>query len=697
MSATQRRLTALILSTTCLVSGALAQGPDEASPNAFKAEHVFDLEYAASPQISPDGKTIVYARRSADRLNDRFVGDLWTIDVASGEHRPLPGGEGVSSARWSPTGDRLLYLSSAGSGPELRVHYFDTHESHSLAQLERSPSAPQWSPNGEAIAFSMFVPAKPPSFATSPDKPEGADWAEPVRVFDDLRIRSDGRGYLEEGARHVFVLPAEGGTPRAVTDGDNDFSSPQWLDDRTLLVVGNDVENPELDPIESEIYRVDIASGERRALTNRDGPDRAPLPSPNGDRIAYLGYDDKVMFTQETDLYVMGPDGSEPRNLTGAFDRSIGGVVWRPNGSGLIAEVERDGALTLVSIPLSGEPMELLADMGGAGLGRPYASGAFSVAARAQGDAPLIAYTKSGGPQAPSDVGLFDGSGATKTLTALNDDVLPFIDLAEVEEIKVASSHDGREIEAWVALPPGFKADGSHPMILEIHGGPVSMYGPFFSPEVQRYAAEGYVTVYANPRGSSGYGEEFAQLINLAYPGNDYDDLMSVVDHLIEEQYVDPQRLFVTGGSGGGVLTAWIVGKTPRFAAAACIKPVINWTSMALAADIGQYVARHWMQAMPWENRDRYWSLSPISLVGNVRTPTLVMVGEEDWRTPSWEAEQFYTALKMQKVDSALIRVPGAAHFIARRPSQLIAKTNNILGWFAKYDAAGQAGEPAGD
>ena len=280
-------------------------------------------------------------------------------------------------------------------------------------------------------------------------------------------------------------------------------------------------------------------------------------------------------------------------------------------------------------------------------------------------------------------------------LTDLNADVLPFLDMATIEEIKVESSHDGREIEAWVALPPDFKADGSFPMIMEIHGGPFAMYGPFFSAEIQRYAAEGYVTVYVNPRGSTGYGEDFAQLIDLNYPGEDFDDLMDVSDALVERDYVSAERLFVTGGSGGGILTAWIVCHTDRFAAAASIKPVINWMTMALSADIAAYVKRHWIRADPWEDPAAFLERSPIMYVGDVETPTLLMVGEEDYRTPAWEAEQFYTALKLREIDTALIRVPGSPHYIAGRPSRLIAKTDNIMGWFAKYDPEKQDMEEA--
>lgn len=307
-----------------------------------------------------------------------------------------------------------------------------------------------------------------------------------------------------------------------------------------------------------------------------------------------------------------------------------------------------------------------------------------------------MAYTQ-GASSRPADLAILTGSGDPRRVTDLNSDALGHIQLAEIEEIQVESSVDGRTVEAWIAKPPGFTADGSYPMILEIHGGPFAMYTPHFAAEIQRYAAEGYVTVYANPRGSTGYGEDFALEIDRAYPGEDYDDLMSVVDAVVAKNYADPGRLFVTGGSGGGVLTSWIVGKTDRFAAAATIKPVINWTTMALAGDIAAFVGRHWMRAQPWEDPELYWRLSPISLVGNVTTPTLVMVGEEDYRTPAWEAEQFYGALKLQDVPTALIRVPGASHSIAARPSNLIAKTDNIMGWFAKYDPAKEDEAEGGD
>ncbi len=667
-------------------ASATAEHADQAT---FTAERVFDLEFASDPQISPDGSTLVYVRRSMDRLTDQVRGDLWTLDLDSGAHRPLiAGGASAGAPRWSPDGSRLLYTTSADGKPELRVLFLDDRKDFSLAQFEQAPRQAAWSPDGQSIAFTMFEPANAPSFAKPPKAPDGATWSPPVRVFDDLQFRFDGRGYLKEGADHVFTLSADGGSPRRVTDGEADFGSPEWLDADTLLVVGNDAEDRELDLIESEIYAVELSDLSRTALTSRDGPDSSPAVSPDGSRIAFLGYNDEVRAYQQTDLYVMDADGGNIRELAAEFDRSFDTVVWLPNGRGLLAQIENAGEIDIVEITLDGEVDTVATGLGGTSIGRPYAAGSFSISNQSR--RPTLAYT-AGFNDRPAEIAVANLGGQGRVLTALNDDVLPYLDMAPLEEMKVASSYDGREIEAWVALPPGFEADGSHPMVIEIHGGPYAMYGPFFAAEIQRFAAEGYVTVYVNPRGSTGYGDDFAQEIDLNYPGQDVDDLLSVVDELIARDYVDPARLFITGGSGGGILTAWTVTQTDRFAAAASIKPVINWATMALAADIAPIVTRHWIRALPWEDPDAFAARSPITFAGNVTTPTLMMVGEEDFRTPAWEAEQFYTALKLQGVDTALIRIPGASHSIAARPSRLIAKVDNIMGWFAKYDPEREA------
>lgn len=663
-----------------------AANEDQSPSKRFTAQRVFDMEYATGPQVSPDGKSVAYVRHSMDRMTDRDTGHIWLLNLADGSNRPMvEGSAGAYSPRWSPDGSRLIYTTSTNGKPELRLLYRDTGRSFSLAQFLEGPSEATWSPDGKYIAFSMFVPGDKPSFATPPAPPEGATWNPGVKVFDDLMFRFDGAGYLKEGVTQIFVLPVDGGTPRQVTFGEADMSGPAWLDHDTLLVSGNTADDRDLDPIESEIYAVELSDLSLRALTTRDGPDHSPVVSPDGLTIAYRGYDDKILSYQQNNLYLMNADGSKMRELAAEFPGSIGQTRWAPNGKSLLVLSEDFGVLSLFKIDLKGKVSKIVSGIGGGSIGRPYANGSFSVSA---GKKPMLAYM-AGFMDRPAEIAVVGLNGKkSKVLTKLNDDILPYLDMARIEEFKVKSSHDGKEIEAWVAFPPDFKADGSFPLILEIHGGPYTMYGPYFASEIQRYAAEGYVTVWSNPRGSTGYGEDFALEIDLAYPGNDYHDLMSVVDTMIARKYVDPNRLFVTGGSGGGILTAWIVTQTQRFAAAASIKPVINWMTMALVGDIAQYVRRHWIRDDPWSNPEAFLKHSPIRYMDKVETPTLLMVGEEDHRTPTWEAEQFYTALKMRGVDTALIRVPGSPHYIASRPSRLIAKTDNIMGWFAKYDPA---------
>jgi len=652
----------------------------------FTAMRVFDMEYATDPQISPDGKQIAYVRHSMDRMNDKDKGQIWLINVDEGLHLPLIDGGGDShSPRWSPDGKSLIFVTASQGKPELRLFYLKSDRSIGLAQFISAPSRATWSPDGKHIAFNMFVKGKKTSFSKPVTKPEGAKWNDAVKVFDDLTFRFDGAGYLPEGTTQVFTLPIEGGSPRQLTHGDTDMKTSAWLDNDTVLVIGNTAEDRDMDFIESEVYAVELSDLSITALTSRDGPDSGAIVSPNGKNIAYIGYDDKILSYQQNNLYLMSADGTKQRELATDFPGSIGQIKWESNSKTLIFSSEDHGFISLYRVDLKGRVKKIMTGIGGGSIGRPYANGSFSISNHSKAKISYMA----GFSNRPAEIGVTDYKGKKqRILTKLNDDLLPYLEMAKVEEIKVKSSHDGKEIEAWVAFPPDFKADGSFPMILEIHGGPYTMYGPYFASEMQRYAAEGYVTVWANPRGSTGYGEDFALEIDRAYPGNDYHDLMSVVDEMIARKYVDEKRLFVTGGSGGGILTAWIVTKTKRFAAAASIKPVINWMTMALSSDLAPYVIRHWIRENPWSNPEAFLKFSPIRYVDKVKTPTLMMVGEEDYRTPAWEAEQFYTALKMLGVDTALIRVPSSPHYIASRPSRLIAKTDNIMGWFAKYDPA---------
>jgi acylaminoacyl-peptidase len=437
-------------------------------------------------------------------------------------------------------------------------------------------------------------------------------------------------------------------------------------------------------PNDSEIHAIELASGEIRALTKRFGPDAKPAASPDGQHVAYTGFDDTYQGYRRTRLYVMRHDTGESRELAADLDRDIADPVWSRDGRRIYFSYDDQGTTRIAEIDLAGRVTNLVDDLGGEAWSRPYAGGSFSVARDG-----TIAYSANDA-LAPADVGLFDG-GKTSRLTRLNADVLGERQLGAVEEIWSTSAVDGRRIQSWLIRPPGYDPSRKYPMVLEIHGGPFTNYGPRFAAELQLYAAAGYVVLFSNPRGSTSYGEEFGNLIHHAYPGRDYDDLMSAVDAAIAKGGVDENRLFVTGGSGGGVLTAWIVGTTNRFRAAAVQKPVINWASFVLTADLPNFFYKYWFSAPPWEDYNAYWQRSPLSRVGNVTTPTMVVTGELDYRTPMSESEQYYQALRLRGVDTLLVRVPGASHSLDERPSQLIARIAYILAWFAKHDAASPA------
>jgi dipeptidyl aminopeptidase/acylaminoacyl peptidase len=376
----------------------------------------------------------------------------------------------------------------------------------------------------------------------------------------------------------------------------------------------------------------------------------------------------------------MDRDGKNSRVITGGFDRSVGAPTWAADGRSLYVDYADHGVTKIARVSLDGKMETITSGLtSSAEMDRPYTGGEFSV-----GRNGLIAFT-SGDALAPSDISVVR-AGKTERLTRLNADLFADKTLAKVEPLAVTSSFDKKPIDAWLVTPPNFDPSRKYPLILEIHGGPFSAYGPVFSTDDQLYAAAGYIVVYANPRGSTSYGDEFANTIDKNYPSHDYDDLMSAVDAAVAKGSVDTSRLYVTGGSGGGALTAWIVGKTARFRAAAAQKPVINWTSEVLTTDGYNFMALSWFGKMPWEDNEFYWRRSPLSLVGNVKTPTLVIVGTDDHRTPPSEAEQFFDALQLRGVPTAMIQVPGASHGgLAERPSQSAAKASAILAWFDRY------------
>jgi len=664
-----------LLPLLLLPFSAIALGQD-----LFSARDVFELEYATDPQIAPDGERIAYVRRSNDIMTDRTRSNIWLLRADGSDHRPLLSGTAnYSSPRWSPDGTRLSYLSNEERGSQLYVRWMDTGQTALLTNIQNSASNISWSPDGQTIAFTMNVEFDSKPFSVSmPDKPEGAEWSPAFKYVTETRYQADGSGILEPAYSHVFVVPAEGGTPRQLTQGNfNHRSQLSWTpDSEEILFSANRNENWALQSREADLFAVNLA-GELRQITSEPGVETAPQVSPDGRLIAYGKTDNAKLAYRNRYLHVIGVDGSGDRNLSADIDNSLSDWSWDGN-SALYYQVTNRGITEVARVSLDGGHQTIASGMGGESLGRPYTSGSYAAASN------LVVVTK-GSDTRPADLFAIRNRSETR-LTELNEDLLAHKKLGQVHEIIYDSSIDGEEIQGWYLTPPDYDPEQSYPLILEIHGGPHSAYGPHFSAEMQRMAAAGYVVFFNNHRGSTSYGERFALLLQNKYSSEyDFADHMSGIDVLIEQGIADPDRLYITGGSAGGIAAAYAIGLTDRFKAAAVAKPVVNWVSKVLTADSGIGQIANQFPGMPWENIDDYWQRSPLSLIPNMTTPTLLMTGEADRRTPISETEQMYQALKIQGVDVVMVRVPGSPHGIAGRPSRLIGKVENILAWFEKY------------
>lgn len=648
----------------------------QANTSPLEYDDVFEIEFVSDPQPDSKGEQILFVRNWMDRQTDRRRSMLWLAD-SKGQLQALTGVEqNAHSPRWAPDNRKVAYI----AGQQIHLYWLDTGRNVQLSRLTQAPANLSWSPDGKWLAFTMFTPVNKPAPVSLPGKPANADWAKAPIYIDNRQYRADGAGYLAAGYTHIYLMPAEGGSAIQLTSGEfNHGSSLSWQPDGSAIYFSaNRHDNWRELANNTEVFRLDLKSRELTALTDRFGPDSQPQVSPDGKKIAYLGYDDRKLAHQAMRLYVMDLDGKNSKNLTESLDRSISGFQWQANSNGLVISYDSEGKGHLAELNLAGRVKVLTDDLGGVSYSRPYSGGQFALA-----DNGLVAYTKASTAY-PAELATWQRS-KQQVLTAFNRDLLFKREIGKVEEFWYDSSVDQRKLQGWIIYPPAFDANKKYPLILEIHGGPHTAYGPYFAMELQLMAAKGYVVLYTNPRGSTSYGEDFANLIHHNYPSHDFTDLMDGVDQVVSRGFINDKELFITGGSGGGVLTTWSIAHTDRFAAAVAVNPVINWYSFVLNADMYSYFSQYWFPALPWENPEHYLKHSPIQHVGKVSTPTMLLTGEADYRTPISETEQYYQALQLRGIDTAMVRIPGASHAIHTRPSNMMAKPAYIIYWFEKY------------
>ena len=667
---------------------------------------IMKFVWIADPQISPDGAQVVFTRVTINEAKDTYETNLWIVPASGSEvPRRLTSGASDSTPRWSPDGRTIAFVRSAERDgktqpPQIFTLALEGGEAHAITDLPKGAGGPVWSPDGKRIAFSSSThageypaPATPSTPATPPSD---------VRVITSAVYRANGRGWNDpDRPSHLWVTDVKAGTEIAkatmLTSGKFDEGGAAWAPDGSKIYFESDrVEESYFHQSDSDLYSVPAAGGSITKVASINGSIGTPRPSPDGKWIAFNGtlYGTPERSYDQPDLFVTAADGSgAPKNLTASYDYDIGGSVggdqraprgggsggalWTADGKALITVSGEQGDANLIKVDV------------GTGAITPVYKKSHTVQSytMSKDGKALVAVTST--QTNINDLFVLDpaaGTASAKQITRINDDLFKNIKLSEPEHI-TWKSFDGKTIDGWLLLPPDFDKSKQYPFILEIHGGPHSAYGNVFTHEFHWMAAKGYVVLFPNPRGSSNYGQDFGNIIQFHYPGDDYKDLMAGVDEVVKRGYVDPKRLGVTGGSGGGLLTNWTITQTTRFAAAVSMRSIADWSGFWYTADFTQFTGS-WFHKAPWEDPADFTARSPITYIKNVKTPLMLIDGDEDLRTPPADGgEIMFRALKYMKVPTVMVRVPGETHELSRsgKPRHRVERLQHILGWFDKY------------
>jgi dipeptidyl aminopeptidase/acylaminoacyl peptidase len=688
------RLAAVVSTALVMAAG----GDASAAARPIAETDLFRFVWIADPQISPDGRRVAFVRVTVNEKKDGYDTALWMVETSGGAPRALTSGPRDTAPRWAPDGESLAFLRAPekdGRPQPAQIHLLSMRggEAQAITELPRAAGVPAWSPDGRRIAFASTL---------SPDdlgkKPDPSVRKSDVRVITKATYRSNGGGYGDPSRRSsIWALTVAAGvqTPTRLTDGAFDAGAFTWAPDgAAIYFTSSRAEEPYYALPDADLYKVPSVGGEAVQVASIDGVMTKAVFSPDGSKLAFRASVNgrPARSYNQPDLFVLDlAAGGAPRNLTEKYDYDVGGgltgdqraprgaapddPVWTADGRGILVTTAEKGVANLQRIDA--------------------ATGAVTPVTR--GNQEVMAYTTSrdtasavvlvSTPTRIGDLERLDlASGARARLTDLNADLFSELTLTEPEEIWY-TSFDGKKVQTWVQKPPDFDPTKKYPVILNIHGGPHAAYGYTFDHEFQWMAAKGYLVVYPNPRGSTSYGQDFGNVIQYRYPGDDAKDLLIAVDEVIRRGWADPQRLGVTGGSGGGVLTNWIVTQTDRFAAAVSQRSIADWSAFWYTADFTLFQPT-WFRAAPWQDPKDFAARSAITFIDKVKTPLMLIEGEQDLRTPpAAGGEQMFRALKYRKVPTVMVQFPGETHELSRsgQPWHRIERLQHIVSWFDKY------------
>ena len=527
------------LAFASLIAAPLVAAQEKSADTLLTVNHYLDFETVGDAKISPDGARIIYSRRFVDKQKDSFESALWIMNADGSENRFLAKG---ASPVWSPDGTRIAYLAEgAPQGAQIFVRWMNAEGASSqVTRVEYAPADVAWSPDGKWIGFAMFGP-KPNVWAIDmPAPPAGATWTPAPRFVSSLHYRADRRGFLEPGYVHVYVVPADGGTPRQLTKGewnagsrfDGQPGSVGWSwtpDGKTIVFDGLMDAAADLNYRDSDINAVDVATGALKKLTTQKGSWSRPVVSPDGQWIALAGHAFTPQTYKTSELFIMRPDGSQLKKISASLDRDVGELTWAKDNSGVYFSAADRGTSNVHFASVAGAVRQLTTGAHMLSLGSIAGTGVVAATRSAVNEPPDVVRWSLSAPQ------------TVTRLTNVNADILGNKKLGTFEEVWVTST-SGTRVQGWLVKPPGFDPAKKWPLIMEIHGGPHGMYNVGFSYMYQNFAANGYVVLYTNPRGSTGYGTDFGNAINKKYPGVDYEDLMASVDTVVGRGYIDTSR-----------------------------------------------------------------------------------------------------------------------------------------------------------
>ncbi len=666
----------------------------ETTKRLITAEDLYRFQNITGARISPDGQNVIYALHRVDQKTEKKYSNLW-IAAANGSTLPrqfTSGDQGDSTPRWSPDGQTVAFLSNRGDKekpPQIYLISLQGGEARQLTKIQGEIQSFVWSPDGKRLLCSI---RKTDADVLEREKDEEKKKLGVVdRHYKRLFYKLDGYGYLPQERTHLWIVDAESGEGKQITDhAVYDEGSPTWSPDgKTIAFVSNRSDDPDMTPDRDDLYLLPADGGEMQKIGAPLGPKSTPSFSPDGKWLAYYGHEGEGVGYRNTLVWVVPVDGSAPaRELTGQYDIHASAwtindlnsseqtpPTWSLDGKTLYFPVDCHGSTVLYTISVDGSDLKILIGEGGAVINFGF-----------DREQKRMVY-QYGTMTDPVQVRVREmATGETRELTEVNHDLLAEIDIAEVEEVWFKGP-DGNDLQGWIMKPPGFDPAKKYPSIMEIHGGPMTQYGNLFMHEFQYLAAGGYVVYFCNPRGGRGYGEAHTQAIYGDWGNRDHADLMAWADYMEQQPYIDKTRMGVTGGSYGGYMTVWIIGHTDRFKAAVTQRCVSNFVSMWGSSDFNWIFQQMLRNKPPYEDLEYYWAHSPIAYIGNATTPTLVIHNENDHRCPIEQGEQVFVALKRKGVPTEFVRFPNEFHGLSRngRTDRRMARLEHIKRWFDEH------------